>query len=67
MAINSVSGTVYRSLAESQTTWTQQQVTQLKTLVSQDMFLDEIFQRLKRPPAAMRFESPPLGLSLKTK
>jgi hypothetical protein len=67
MAISSISGTVYTSSAESQTSWTKQQVAQLKALVNQDLPIDEIAQRLKRSPAAIKFEAATLGLSLDTK
>jgi hypothetical protein len=67
MAISSISGTVYTSLAQAQTIWTKQQVTQLKTLVNQNMSLDEIAQRLKRRPDAIKVEAAALGLNLKTK
>lgn len=67
MAISGISGTVYTSLAQAQTIWTKQQVTQLKTLVNQNMSLDEIAQRLKRPPVAIKLEAAELGLNLKTK
>ncbi|MGO9372591.1 MAG: hypothetical protein ACLQBD_10900 [Syntrophobacteraceae bacterium] len=67
MAISRISGMVSMSSVESQTIWTNQQVTQLKTLVNQDVPLDEIAQRLKRSPAAIKFEAATLGLSLNTK
>jgi len=67
MAISSISRTVYTSSAESQASWTKQQVEELKTLVNQNMPIDDIAQRLKRSPAAIKFEAEALGLSLDTK
>jgi len=67
MAVTSISGTVYTSSAEPQPTWTEQQLTLLKSLVSQDEPLEEIALMLKRPPAAIKLEAAALGLSLKTK
>lgn len=67
MAVSRILGTAYTLSAESQTSWTKQQVTQLKTLVTQNIPIDEIAQRLKRSPAAVKFEAAALGLSLNTK
>ncbi len=67
MAISRISGMVSMSSVESQTIWTNQQVAQLRTFVNQDVPLDEIAQRLKRSPAAIKFEAATLGLSLNTK
>jgi len=67
MAITSISGTVYMSSAEPQTTWNEQQLTLLKNLVNQDEPLNEIALILKRSPAAIKLQAAALGLSLKTK
>jgi hypothetical protein len=67
MEISSISRTVNTSSAESLAIWTKQQVTELKTLANQNMSLDEIAQRLKRPPAAVKLEAAALGLNLNSK
>ena len=67
MVIGSISGTVNSLMVESQTIWTKQQVTQLKTLVDQGMPSDQIALRLKRPLSAIKLEAAALGLNLKAK
>jgi hypothetical protein len=67
MAVTSISGTVYTSSAETQTVWSEQQLTLLKSLLSQNEPLDEIAVMLKRSPAAIKLEAAALGLNVKTK
>jgi len=68
MAISSISGTGYTSSsANSQTTWTNQQLAQLQTYVKQHLSVNEIAQKLNRPVSAVRAEAAALGLNLNSK
>jgi hypothetical protein len=65
MQINSISTNT--SSTEQQPSWTKQQIDQLKTLLDQNLPLDQIALRLKRSPVGIKFEAAALGLKLKTK
>ncbi|GEM_PF-2870736 len=68
MAISSISGTGYTSSsANSQTTWTNQQLAQLQTYVKQHLSVNEIAHKLNRPVSAVRAEAAALGLNLNSK
>lgn len=67
MDVSSISGSVYASAEETKSTWTKQQVAQLKDLVEQNMSLAQISQQMKRPQTAIKLEAAALGLNLNLK
>jgi DNA-binding NarL/FixJ family response regulator len=67
MNVSNISGTAYSSSDALQSSWSNQQLTQLKSLVDRGLPLDQIALELKRSPAAIKLEVAALGLNLGTK
>jgi DNA-binding NarL/FixJ family response regulator len=67
MEITSIAGTANTSLAGSQTTWTSQQVIQLRTLVSEGTPVEQIAARLNFTPSAIKLKASALGLNIDAK